>query len=312
MILVFGSLNMDLVVRVPTLPRPGETIVCQDYVARPGGKGANQVVAAARAGAEAHMYGLVGTDAFGQALVDNLTANGVSAEGVGRSDRPTGVAFICVDDAGENFIAVAAGANADAEATLVPEAALDLGGVTVLMQMEVPHDQNWSLIRHAREVGALTILNLAPAAPIPTSALHDLDILVVNRVEAEGVASILGLPAGQAPPALARAIADATEVTCVLTLGAEGAIAADRDAIWGVGTLPVDVVDTTGAGDAFVGALASALDRRLGLPDALHRAAVASGLACQSLGAQSSVPRADEIEARVGDLASPRRLDLAR
>lgn len=308
MILVFGSLNMDLIMEVSSLPKPGETVLCPGYTLKPGGKGANQAVAAARAGAHVAMYGHVGADDFGATLVAALGADGIDTRGIARGRMPTGCAAICVDRAAENAITVASGANREAAATQIPLSALG-PDATVLLQMEIPHDENWRLIARAREAGARTILNLAPAAPVPRTALEALDILIVNEHEAAAVAHDLGLAAdAHAPEALARRLAEAVGVTCIMTLGARGALAASRSDVWQVDALRIDPVDTTGAGDAFVGILAAALDAGSSLPDALRRAAVGSAIACLAVGAQESLPTAADIDARLHELDMPRRL----
>ena len=309
MILVFGSLNMDLVVRVPVLPKPGETVLCTDYVTKTGGKGGNQAIAAARAGAEVVMVGCVGDDPFGLQLTDALRAHGIRTEGVRVTEKPSGMAYICVDDRGENFIVVAGGANRLVTAAQVPESCLGLGAATVLVQMEVPAVESWTLIRHAHEVGARIMLNVAPAHPVPPSVLDLVDVLVVNAGEALPMARDLGYE-GDEPPALARHLAGDRGRTAVVTLGARGAVAARRDALWQVGSLAVNPVDTTGAGDSFAGVLAAGLDADDSLPNALHRASVAAGLACLSLGAQESIPNAAAIDARLRDLAPPRRVPV--
>ncbi len=307
MILVFGSLNMDLILEVPALPAPGETVLSQRYLTKPGGKGGNQAVAAARAGADVMMVGRVGEDEFGRRLVANLRDNGVAAANVGTADEPTGIACICVDPQGENSIAVASGANLAATLHDVPEASLGLGIATVLMQMEVRPEENWALIRHAHESGALSLLNVAPAAPVPRAALERLDVLVVNEKEAAALAgSVGGDPEG--PEALARALAGIGQLTGVVTLGRRGAIAAHGGEVWAVDALPWQPVDTTGAGDAFTGILAAALDSGLKLPEALRRASVGAGLACQALGAQESLPVGTAIDANIARIPPPRRL----
>ena len=305
MILVFGSINVDLVVQTDHLPCPGETVICDSYVTKPGGKGANQAVAAARAGGDAHMYGVVGGDQFGDFCVDNLHKQGVAVHAVERCERPTGTAFIAVDRSGENLITVACGANAQATAHLVPDAALGQGATTVLMQMEVPAEENWTLIERACAVGATSILNLAPAGQIPEKALHALDYLVVNQGEAEAVAGLLGQDAGADPVDLALAINRPTETAVIITLGGAGAVAAEHGRVWRVGALPIEVVDTTGAGDAFCGNLAVELDAGGDLARALHRAAVGAALACTRLGAQESSPTGAEVSARLRDLPPP-------
>ncbi|MCB9959266.1 MAG: ribokinase [Rhodospirillaceae bacterium] len=309
MILVFGSLNVDMVAPVPRLPHPGETVICENYVLKPGGKGANQAVAAARAAAgsevEVHLYGAIGQDPFGDICLKNLEEQGVAVHAITRTGRPTGTAFICVDSRGENLITVASGANALATASEVPEAVLGQGATTVLMQMEVPPKENWALIERARAVGATSILNLAPAGAIPAAALKALDYLVVNEGEAAEVERLLGQDSNAAPDLMARAISDASGAACVITLGRSGAIAAQRGKVWQVGALPIHAVDTTGAGDAFCGTFAVELDAGGTLVSALHRASVAAGLACTRLGAQESSPKADEVSARLKDLPPP-------
>lgn len=302
MILDFGSINMDLVVPVTTLPRPGETVLCEGYVTKPGGKGANQAVAAARAGAAVAMAGAVGRDGFGEALRANLAREGVDTTLIAESDRPTGVAYICVDRAAENFIAVAQGANLAPRATQVPDDRLG-PGTLVLMQMEIPAEENWALLRRARAAGARTVLNVAPAAAVPATALEDLDVLIVNAIEAEMVAGHLGLPA-EAPAEAAQAIATRCGLTCVVTLGAAGALAVlPEGGVITVPALKVDPVDTTGAGDTFTGVLAAGLDAGQPLELALRRASVGAALACLGLGAQEAMPRAADIDGRLDALA---------
>jgi ribokinase len=300
-ILDFGSINMDLVVPVATLPRPGETVLCEGYVTKPGGKGANQAVAAARAGATVAMAGAVGRDGFGAVLRENLAREGIDTGMVVETDRPTGVAYICVDAHAENFIAVAQGANLAPKAAQVPDGRLG-PGTLVMMQMEIPPAENWALLERARRLGARSILNVAPAAAVPEAALANLDILVVNALEAETVAATLGLTAGT-PSWTAQAIARRCGLTCVATLGPGGALAATADgAIIAVPALPVVPVDTTGAGDTFTGVLAAGIDAGLPLEAALRRASVGAALACLALGAQEAMPRAAAIDARLAEL----------
>jgi ribokinase len=305
MILVFGSLNADLVFQVNALPRPGETVLCPGYTLAPGGKGAKQAAAAAKAGATVRMVGHLGDDSFGSFLRGILVEAGVDCAGVAVSDRASGIAVIGVEPGGENQIMVGSGANRATNALQVDDAAL-APGLTVLCQNEVDPEATFALLERARRRGARTILNLAPAAPLPAAALDALDVLVVNQIEAAMAAGDHG--AGDAE-ALARALATRHDLTCVVTLGAEGAIALSPGGGFRIGPLPIEPVDTTGAGDAFVGVLAAALDQGRSLPDALRRASVAAGLACTRLGAQTSQPRIAEIEARLSDLAPATPLD---
>ncbi len=309
MIVVFGSLNVDLIMRVGRLPQPGETVLCEGYLVRPGGKGNNQAVAAARAGRTVRLFGRVGRDDFGRMLAMRLAENQVIAGGVTPCDLPTGCAAIAVDDRGENMITVAAGANRAARADDVPEAVLG-PGATVVLQMEVAPAENWRLLERARRAGARTVLNAAPASTLTAADAARLpglvDALVVNEGEGAAVAAGLRLDAAPDDPTrLARALAERLAATCVVTLGGRGAVAAERAAAWRVGSLPVRVLDTTGAGDTFTGVLAASLDLGCDLREALHLASVAGSLACEGVGAQDSMPAAAAIAARARDLPTP-------
>jgi len=296
MVIVFGSINLDLVTRVARFPAPGETIGAESFATHPGGKGANQALAAARAGAAVRLYGAVGTDAFADTALALLAAGGVDLDGVKRAAASTGSATILVDAHGENCIAVASGANALADPEAVPDSMLAPGAVLVL-QHEVPAQANAVLIARAHRAGARIVLNAAPARPLSIELLRQVDVLVVNETEAAALAAQHGWPAtAQAFAAAAIAVA-APSFVVVVTLGKEGALAASGTDTIRVRAPSVEVVDTTGAGDAFVGALAAALDARAPLPDALRAAVVAGSLACTAAGAQSALPERDAIAA---------------
>jgi ribokinase len=299
MIVVFGSINVDLVFALPNLPDPGETVLGQSYSIVPGGKGANQAVAAARDGGQVAMFGATGADGFASVARESLAAAGADLAGVAQVAEPTGCAAICVDRAGRNQIAVASGANTTVRAAQVPDSALGKD-TTLVLQMEVPAAETASLIARARQRGSRIVLNLAPASALDRAALAALDVLVVNEGEAAWLAQSLGV--GAAPEALAQALG----ITVVATLGEKGLVAVSREGTWRVAALPIKPVDTTAAGDCFVGVLAAALDRGKTLPEALHRASVAAGLACTKAGAQPSLPSAREIDARLKDLAPAR------
>ena len=305
MLLVFGSINVDLLFKVEALARPGETVLCPRYEVAAGGKGANQATAAARAGAAVRMIGHVGDDGFGAFARHAMAAAGVDGAGIAGSDKATGIAVFGVDRAGENQIMVASGANLDTRAEQVAD--VDLApGVTLLCQNEVPSEATFALLERARTRGARTILNLAPAGPVPPRVLDALDVLVVNEIEAQ---IAIGGATGEDPAALARELAARHALTCVVTLGAAGALAIGPGGGHRLAALPVEPVDTTGAGDAFAGVLAAALDRGHALPAALARASVAAALACTRIGAQTSQPGAAEIAACLGELPAPVPLD---
>lgn len=299
MILVFGSLNIDLVFPVGALPAPGETVLTESYLTVPGGKGANQALAAARAlGRESGvlMAGCVGSDAFGSLATAALRESAVDVALVATSKRPTGCASIAVERSGQNAITVASGANIDARHDRVPDDLL--GPETVLvLQHEVPVAENLALARRARQRGARVILNAAPARPLPADKWNGLvDILVVNETE-------LAMLAGTGPKA-AHELSASLEAAVVATLGSDGAILVTETDSYRIGALPVaKVVDTTAAGDSFVGAFAAALHRGSDLSSALRWASVAGGLACTRLGAQTSIPTREEIEAHLPKLA---------
>lgn len=301
MIVVFGSLNMDMVMQLERLPRSGDTVLCPHYQLVPGGKGANQAIAAAKAGADVKFYGRVGNDNFGQVLLDSVSSAGIDLIGLKKStDLPTGCAMVCVDEGGENMITVATGANLETKESEIPGFLLSKGS-TLLLQMETCLEENWKLIKRAHKIGARIILNLAPVSTIPHDILKCLDILVVNQSEA----AYLGLQLGFeviSPFIVAKRLAMSFELTCIVTLGKEGALACTSEGTWDVGSLPVRAVDTTAAGDAFVGVLAATLDEGGNLSTALQRASVAGGLACINKGAQTSLPTASEIEANLDKL----------
>jgi ribokinase len=293
MVVVFGSINLDLVTRVARFPAPGETLTAESFATYPGGKGANQALAAARAGAVVQLFGAVGRDAFADPALALLAQGGVDLGGVARVAGATGCATILVDAHGENCIAVAAGANAFADPESVPDSALVPGAVLVL-QNEVPAPANAALITRAYRAGARIILNAAPARSLSSELLRQVDVLVVNETEAAALAAAHGWPT--AAPAFAAA-ATASAFAVVVTLGKEGALAASGADTIRVQAPDVEVIDTTGAGDALVGVLAAAIDARAPLPDALRAAVVAGSLACTAAGAQSALPRREAIVA---------------
>lgn len=302
MITVFGSINVDLVTRVPALPRPGETVLAASYATLMGGKGANQAVAAARASGGAigvRMTGAVGGDGFGTLARDSLAREGIDVAGVRSVSEPTGCAFIQVDDAGENVITVASGANRAVTETMLDTAALGPGDLLVV-QMETPFAATVAAAAAARRRGARVIANLAPVPPgldagMMAALMPAIDILVVNEVEAAHVGKALGFP-DDAPALTARRLAMQAGRAVIATLGGEGAVACTPDG----GTLKaaaskIEPVDTTGAGDTFVGALAAFLGEGRELQEALLLACKAASLACMALGAQSAMPRRASI-----------------
>ena len=310
MIVVFGSINVDLLFGVNKLPQAGETVLCADYSKAAGGKGLNQAVAAARSkpisSLPVHMVGCAGNDQFGDVALDTLANSGADISGVTRSSTPTACAAVLVDRMGENQIVVASGANNTLAAEALPDTWLGTDTVLVL-QMEVPLQSNCEVIKRAKRRGARVVLNLAPAGQFPEDLIPALDLLVLNELEASTIAGHNGLQATSAQ-AVAKEIASHYSVATVVSLGAAGACAFSPIDAWKIGALPITPIDTVGAGDAFVGGLAVGLMLGLSLPEMILRASIGAGLSCQSEGAARSMPTAAEIEARLGDLTPARRL----
>jgi ribokinase len=291
MIVIFGSINVDLTVPVPRLPQPGETVLGGEYALLPGGKGANQALAARRAGAEVVLAGAVGADSFAGIALDLLRREGVDPSLVQVVEQPTGCAAIMVSNDGENTIAVAPGANAKARSDQVPDKLLG-ANTTLVAQMEVPPNETARLIRRLRARGGRCVLNLAPALPIDVGLFGEIDILVANEREAAAT--------GLDP----RRLANRLRQGLVVTRGAAGATAILRNGnTIEVPALKIEPVDTTGAGDTFVGVLAAALDLGSTLETALRRASAAAGLACMARGAQTAMPNAMAIAGAVDRLS---------
>lgn len=295
-LVVVGSLNMDLIVNVPHLPRPGETVVGESLLRAPGGKGANQAVAAARLGASVTMIGRVGHDSFGRDLTRGLREEGVSTRWVRGSDRPTGAALIEVDDGGENTIAVAPGANADLLPEDVPRKAIESASVAVA-QLEVPLPSIEEAFRLARLSGVRTILNAAPARMVPGSLLDLADVVICNEVE---LAMLLGRPVLEGEETVAaRALRSAPDQIVVVTLGERGALAIAGAEAVEQPSYRVQVVDSTGAGDAFVAGFSIAL-QSADVSAALRLGCGAGALATTARGAQPSMPSLSDVSALIG------------
>ncbi len=294
---VVGSLNRDVVVRVERIPAPGETVLGDEVLSHRGGKGANQAIAAARLGRQVALIGRVGADSEGTSYLRALVQEGVDVDGVSVDiDKPTGQAYILLDGEAENAVAVVSGANARLGVEHVAEAAsaLEASAVT-LAQLEVPLE---AVKAAASLSGGMFVLNAAPAQRLGREMLALVDVLVVNRGE-------LGVLVG-APPAHEQGavIAQARKVrgprAVIVTLGADGAVLAKGRTGRHVPAPKVDAVDTTGAGDAFCGALADALARSAALEDALVWAVAAGAVAATRIGAQTALPTSSQVDEILG------------
>jgi ribokinase len=296
-ITVVGSINLDLIATVERLPAPGETVTGGDFSTAPGGKGANQALAARRAGAQVRMIGAVGKDAFAGEALSLLEGGGVDLSHVGRMHAPTGTALILVDAKGENVIAVVPGANKSVLPGDLAAAGLKKGEY-LLLQQEIPLETVEGALKAAQKAGAVSVLNTAPFRAQAAAFIGEADYVVANETEFDLYADALSLPEGDRPARMA-AFAGRTGRTVIVTLGGEGVRAAAPGEAISVPALKVKPIDTVGAGDTFCGYLAASLASGLPLERALRRATAAASLACLKEGAQPSVPLAAEVDRAV-------------
>ncbi|WP_208857266.1 ribokinase [Cryobacterium arcticum] len=314
-IAVLGSANMDLVVRQPRLPQPGETIFGSGYGTVPGGKGLNQAVAAARQGGAVDFLGAVGADAYGHELRDLIAAEGIGAAGLAEAGEPTGTAHISVVDSGENSIVVVSGANATVTALTAGQEEIIRQSAFLVMQCELPVDALAAGIAVARAHGVFTVLTPAPVVPLPEGFLASVDLVVPNQIEAAELT-------GESDPVRAAELLSAGGTWAIVTLGSEGCVVAYDGEVLGLAPArPVKALDTTAAGDTFVGALVARLASAGGgladggpvdgapvgaapvgisderMIDAVRWATVASSISVTRAGATSSMPTLAEVAA---------------
>lgn len=300
MIVVFGTINVDLVTVVPRFPGPGDEVKGADYQVFPGGKGANQALAARLAGAAVELVGCVGRDGFAEIALAGLRAAGVGLGRVGRGDGPTGTHMIAVGPSGENMMIGAEAANRSASADRL--GGLLGPGTTLLVQTSLGRGEVERAITAARLAGTRIVLNAAPISRLAEAALAACDVIVVNAHEARALADDFGLP--REPAAFARAAARRFVATVVVTLGAEGLVAATAEGEGFAGEPPpVTAIDATGAGDALIGAFAAALDRGEAIERALAEGLAAGALATRATGAQSSFAAAADIRRAAATVA---------
>lgn len=302
-VLVIGSLNADLVVKSPRFPQPGETISGEDLQIIPGGKGANQAVAAARQGVSVSMVGRVGDDSFASFLVDNLKKNNVDTSHVLETDSATGTAIIVVDSSGQNSIVLSPGANGKVttkDVDSAPDAKI------LLLQFEIPIETVLHAAKVYKSKGAKVILNPAPAKEIPDELLSHIDILIPNESELS-LLSNKPVKDIQSAEVAAKELLKYGIETIVVTLGKNGALIVESTQVKHVNTYEVDVVDTTAAGDSFIGGFASKLlesasslansqEQALALQNAVRYANACGALATTKFGAQPSIPTKEEVE----------------
>lgn len=295
---VFGSINLDVSVGCAHLPRPGETLMGTNALLSPGGKGANQANAARRFGVPTRLFGKVGADAFAAPALATLADNGADLSGVAVSGTDTtGLATITVSSTGENTIIVAPGANLAACASQVPDAALQASRV-LLLQLEVPWPESLALARRARSAGCKVVLNASPLQHDTPLQFDVVDLLIVNNVELDQLCAQRGIDGS--PTQRARRLADALHIDVLVTLGGNGSwlMQADGQQVH-ARALPVQAVDTTGAGDTYAGVLCAALASGEPPQQAMAFASVAASLACRHAGAQVAQPSRAELDAHI-------------
>jgi ribokinase len=294
-IIVVGSLNADLVVRTPRFPQPGETISGEDLLIIPGGKGANQAVAAARQGTSTAMVGRVGNDSFGPTLIENLKRNDVNTSHVQTdAQAATGTAIIVVDANGQNSIVLSPGGNGrvtPADIDNVPFGNYKL----LLLQLEIPVEAVLAAARRAKEMGLRVLLNPAPARSLPVELLSLPDILVPNESE---LSLLTDQPVNDIASAenAAKTLLGRGVQHVVVTLGANGALIVSKEPTKHIPSFKVDVVDTTAAGDAFIGGFASALLQNKSMEEAVRYGCACGALAATEFGAQPSLPTKEDVD----------------
>ena len=296
-VVVVGSLNMDLVTRASRLPRAGETLIGQSFSTVPGGKGANQAVASARLGAEVAMIGCIGSDAYGIQLRDALLAEGIDCQAVSRVDGSSGVALIVVDDSSQNAIVIVAGSNGElTPASLQAADAVLQAADVIVCQLEVPLETVGYALKRGRELGKTVILNPAPASgPLPAQWYASIDYLIPNESEATALSGVTVDSLDSAKLAAAQLIkAGAAKV--IITLGAQGALFSDGNRFEHLAAPNVKAVDTTAAGDTFVGGFAAALAHGKSEAEAIRFGQVAAALSVTRAGAQPSIPTLHDVQ----------------
>ncbi len=306
MIIVFGSMHIRIPLSVEEFAQQGTVAIANYVEPYPGGKGANQALAAARAGASGNvtLVGQTGDDEFSVTLLNSLRREGVTTSGVTKNDLPTGLKIFIEDGKNNPQVYFAPAANTRASADQVPDEVLS-DDVFILIQTEITPDANGDLLEKAKNAGATTIMNLSPSVDIKQKTLDNLDYLIVNREEASALASKLNFNADDVQK-MAEGFARLGNLNCIITQGAQGAVACSADGeIWSVEALPIaELVDRSGAEDSYCGAFVAALYGGLTLPDAMKQASIAASLTCTKSGTSNIFPTKEDIEDQTGNLAS--------
>lgn len=311
MIIVFGAISVDLRFNVEELPGSNETVSALDSAYAPGGKGANQALAAARSGAKVTLVGRTGVDRFGEEILERLRNEGITTSGAAHELSPTGTITTITDMQGLSQTIISSGANSHLSASQLPAKILN-DKALVLLQTDIGAEENAAVLTNAKRAGASTMMNLAPSIELTQKALDHLDYLVVNQEQARQLAQKLGLNVENSALKMAQGLAKQGNLNCIITIGARGGKAVTKDGCgWSVEALPIDkVIDHSGAEDSYSGTLAACLQAGLPLPRAMKRASIAASLTCTKKGAQTAFPTLDEIDKRINDIADPQQHEL--
>ncbi len=307
MIIVFGSISMDMRLGIDSFSDDNNQIFASHRGIYPGGKGSNQAIAAARSGAKVALIGKVGDDEFATTLLNKMRREGITTSGISQSDElPTGSNIHIEDASGKTKSYYVPAANSEASAGQVPEETLN-DKAFVLTQTEVTPDENILLLSKAKECGATTIMNLSPSLNLSQKALDHLDYLIVNQEEARQLATKIGLQVEDDALKLAEGLSKQGDLTCIITIGTKGSVAYTAEGKgWSVKALDVEeIVDRTGAQDAYCGTFAACLQAGMTLPRSMKRASIAGSLACTKAGGSDSLPTQENIETHINDLDDP-------
>ena len=295
MIVVFGSNVLDLFFQQADLPPKDKALFLENHIEQPGGKGANQAIAAARAGSQVAFYGALGEGGHGRQMYKNLARNGIDISGIQFFDMPSGLATIFVDSSdGTHRIVVSQGANLEAKQDFIPDNVLNKDTI-ILVQGELPIEETQTLIQRVKKAGGRSVMNFAPAIqPLSENLLKDLSVIILNEYEAEALGQQYAMNISNKKQ-LAQDIHQKFSLTTIITLGGDGAITAAKDIVFKTPALNITPIDTVGAGDAFTGYICAALDRGETIENAVYEASIAGSLTCLKIGAQTALPFKEDV-----------------
>jgi len=295
MIIVFGSNVLDLFFQQADLPPKDKALFLDSHIEQPGGKGANQAIAAARAGSKVMFYGALGEGGHGRQMYKNLAQNGIDISGIKFFDTPSGLATIFVDSSnGTHRIVVSQGANLLAKQDFVPNDVLNKNTI-LLIQGELPIEETQILVERVKQAGGRSVMNFAPAIqPLSEKLLEDLNVIVLNEYEAESLGQQYEMDVSDKKK-LAQDINQRFSLSTIITLGGDGCITATKDNIFETPALNIKPIDTVGAGDAFTGYICAALDRGETIENAVYEASIAGSLTCLKIGAQTALPFKEDV-----------------